>query len=85
MMSFKYWKKRIAIWDSNREVMAFLRLLIFTDLQLSIDRALQKLNSNFLQLRNSKLNLNQTLSKSKPRPNVLIMVRQYIQIEVLIH
>ena len=54
--------------------MALLRLLIFANLQLSIDRVLQKLNSNFLQLLDSKLNLNQTLSKSKPKLNVLIMV-----------
>ena len=65
--------------------MTFFRLLIFADLRLSINRALQKLNSNFLQLLDSKLNLNQTLSKSKLRLNVLIMVCQYIQIEILIY
>ena len=49
-----------------------------------IDRALQNLNSNFLQLLDFKLTLKQTLSKSKPRLNVLIMVCQHIQNEVLI-
>ena len=58
---------------------------IFTDMQLSIDRALQKLNSNFLQLLDSKLNLNQNLSKFKSRLNVLIMICQQVQIEILIH
>ena len=51
----------------------------------SIDRALQKLNNNFLQLLDSKLTIKQTLSKSNPRLNVLIMVCQHIQNEVLIH
>ena len=58
---------------------------IFTDMQLSIDRALQKLNSNFLQLLDSKLNLNQNLSKFKSRLNVLIMICQQVQIKILIH
>ena len=38
-----------------------------------------------MQLLDSKLILKQTLSKSKPRLNVLIMVCQHIQNEVLIH
>ena len=58
---------------------------IFADMQLSIDRALQKLNSNFLQLLDSKLNLNQNLSKFKSRLNVLIMICQQVQIKILIH
>ena len=57
----------------------------FDRIYFSINQALQKLNSNFLQLLDSKLNLNQTLSKSKPRLNVLIMVCQRIQTEVLVH
>ena len=28
-MSFKYWKKRLAIWASNSQVMGFLSLMIF--------------------------------------------------------
>ena len=28
-MSFKYWKKQLAIWASNGQVMGFLHLLIF--------------------------------------------------------
>ena len=51
----------------------------------SIDWALHKLNNNFLQLLDSKLTLNQTLSRSKPRLNVLIVVCQHIQNEILIH
>ena len=50
-----------------------------------IDRALQNCTLIFLMLLDSKLTLKQTLSKSKPRLNVLIMVCQHIQSKVLIH
>ena len=48
-----------------------------------IDQALQNCTLIFLLLLDSKLTLKQTLSKSKPRLNVLIMVCQHIQNEVL--
>ena len=63
------------------------RLKIRLDrLSLIFDRSsLAVLDNKFLQNTRFKLTLKQTLSKPKPRLIVLIMVCQYIQIEVLIH
>ena len=51
---------------------------------LSIDRALQFCTANFCIQLDSNYN-KKTLSKSKPRLIILIMVCQHIQNEVLIH
>ena len=53
---------------------------------LFFDRSsLAELNSNFLQLLDSKFTLKKTLSKPKPRLIVLIMVCQHIHNGVPIH
>ena len=48
-MSFKYYKKGIMIWAWNFLVIGFLRLLIFVDLQFSIDQTIIESNQTVIE------------------------------------
>jgi len=60
-MSFKYWKKKlITIWASNKQVMDFLCLLFFADMQLLIDRKILLINRKILSINRKILLIDQT-------------------------
>ena len=58
-MSFKYWKKHIAIWASNGQVMGFLQLLFFC-WYVTSDQSrgiVQQSNRNRIAIERTKLQL----------------------------